>query len=130
MMLRIPNTVGLILCEQVVVAEKTRNVTLVNCLNRVRCTTFPSPPQRFVAFAVLTDGRGNATMTLAVDELDTRESVYQASWPMTFRDPLRDIRLILRLPALSFPEPGRYEFSLTADGELVAHTVLQLDEEE
>ena len=49
---------------------------------------------------------------------------------MRFRDPLRLIHLIVRLPPIRFPVPGRYQFSLTADGAWVAQTVLQLDEED
>jgi hypothetical protein len=129
-MLVVPTAVGLLVCEQAVIEENTRNITLVNCVSRVRCAAFPSSPKRLVVYAVLTDGRGNATMRLNVARLDTLEDVYETSWPMRFRDPLRDIRLILRLPPIEFPVPERYQFCLTADGTLVAQTVLQLDEEE
>src|SRR5438132_634080 len=129
-MLQLPNVVGLILCEQVIIEEKTRNVTLVNSVNRVRCPTFPSPSQRFVVYAVLTDGLGDATMSLIVSRLDTLEDVVESHWPMEFRDPLRDIRLVVRLPSLSFPAPVRYQFSLLADGEGVAQCVLQVISEE
>jgi len=36
-MLQRPNAVGLILCEQVVIEEKTRNVTLFNSVSRLWC---------------------------------------------------------------------------------------------
>lgn len=45
-MVQRPNAVGLILCEQVVLEEGTRNATLVNSMTRLRSKTFPSPPQR------------------------------------------------------------------------------------
>ena len=69
-------------------------------------------------------------MSLGVAPLDTLENVHESRWSMRFRDPLRDVRLIVRLPPLEFPAPGRYQFSLTADGAWVAQTLLQVDEEE
>ena len=80
-MLVVPNAVGLMLCEQVIVAEHTRNITLVNCVSHVRSRAFPTRPQRFVVYAVLTDGRGDATITLRVSRLDTLEDVQESSWP-------------------------------------------------
>src|SRR5437016_325263 len=130
MMLVVPNTVGLIVCEQAIIEENTRNITLVNCVSRLRYAAFPSSPQRLVVYAGLTDGRGEATMTFNLTRLDTLEDVYESSWRMRFRNPLRDIRMVLRLPPIEFPVSGRYQFCLMADGTLVAQTVLQLDEEE
>lgn len=65
-------------------------------------------------------------MTLVVSRLDTMEDVFERRWPMKFSDPLRDVRLLLRLSALSFPAPGRYQFTLLADGEWVAQMAVQV----
>jgi hypothetical protein len=129
-MLQRPNAVGLILCEQVVIAEKTRNATLVNSFGRLRFKAFPSPPQRFVVHAVLTDGLGDAKMSLVVSRLDTLEDIAEYRWSMQFADPLRDVRLVLRLPGLSFPQPVRYQFALSAADEWIAQCVLQVIAEE
>jgi hypothetical protein len=129
-MLQRPNAVGLTLCEQVIIAEKTRNVTLVNGGNRLRCKIFPSSPQRLVVYVVLTDGLGLAKMSLVMSRLDTLEDVFEKRWAMRFVDPLREVRLVLRLPVLCFPAPVRYQFALLAEGELVAQCVLQVLAEE
>jgi hypothetical protein len=127
---QLPNAVGLILCEKVVIEERTRNATLVNHITRFPGRTFPTPPQSFVVYAVLTDGLGDATMSLVASRLDTFEDIAVHEWPKAFSDPLRDIRLVLRLAHLSFPAPVRYQFSLLADGEWVAQCVLQVTAEE
>ncbi len=118
-MLQLPTVRGLILCEQAIVDVRTRNTTLVNTVSRLRCPSFPSPPVRFVVYAILTDGLGDAEMSLVVSRLDTLEDIHEARWQMKFPDPLRLIRVILRLSHLSFPEPVRYQFSLLADGDEV-----------
>jgi hypothetical protein len=129
-MLQRPNAVGLILCEQAVIEEKTRNVTLVNSFSRLRFPTFPAPPHRYVVYAALTDGLREGTMSLVVSRLDTLEDLEERRWAMRFTDPLRIVRLVLRPPALSFPAPVRYQFSLLAEGESVAQCVLQVIAEE
>jgi hypothetical protein len=88
--------------------------------------TFPSPTQAFVLWTMLTDGLGDATMSLVVARLDTLEDIYRSRWPMQFSDPLRVIRLILRMSEVSFPVAGEYQFSLSADGEWVAQTLLHV----
>jgi hypothetical protein len=125
-MIHLPNASGLVLCEQAVIEEKTRNVTLVNSFSRLRCPSFPSPRGRFFVYALLSGGLGDAEMSLVVSRLDTLEDVHETRWHMKFRDRLRPMRLVLRLSHLSFPEPVRYQFSLMADGEEVAQTVLEV----
>jgi hypothetical protein len=57
-MLQRPTALGLILCQQVIVESRTHHMTLVNTLTHLRWPTFPSPPQKYIAYAVLTDGIG------------------------------------------------------------------------
>jgi hypothetical protein len=125
-MVQPPTASGLILCEQVIIEEKTRNVSLVNTMGRLHCSTFPSPPQRLVIYAALTNGMGEGTMSLVVSRLDMLEEVDQRRWQMRFTSPLRIVRLMLRPPALSFPAPGQYQYTSFADGEWVAQTILEV----
>src|SRR5437773_10702408 len=74
-----PGVLGLSLCEQVIVEEKTRNVTLVNCFTHRTVEQFPSEPISFVAFAVLCDGSGEITLEVVLQRLDTLEVVKRVS---------------------------------------------------
>ena len=125
-MIQRPVAVGLALCEQVIVEEKTRNVTLVNCFLRRRVRAFPSEPQHLAVFAALTDGLGEMTIGLVVQRLDTLEEVYALQNRLRFTDPLQEVRVLFRLNQLSFPAPGHYQFALFAEGELVAHRVMEV----
>src|SRR5262249_30528874 len=125
-MIKRPNAVGLLLCEHAVIEEKTRNVSLVNTFGRLRFREFPSPPRRFVAFALLTDGLGQGTLTLVHTRLETSEDLNRYEWPAKFVDPLHQVRAVMRLPTLSFPAEGRYQFSLLADGEWVAQCLVHV----
>ena len=61
-----PSSVGLFLCERTITEEHTHNLTAVNQFSRWRVETFPSPPQRFSVFALLTGGLGNVKLTFAL----------------------------------------------------------------
>jgi hypothetical protein len=125
-MLQRPTALGLILCQEVVFESKTHRATLVDTTNWLRCQTFPSPPQQLVAYALLTDGTGDASMALTITRPDTLEELIEHRWRMRFTDPLRFVPIKARYSKLSFPLAGRYAFNLFADGELVTLTVLQV----
>lgn len=119
-MIQRPVAIGLALCEQAIVEETTRNVTLVNCFTRLNLREFPTVAQRLTVYAALTDGLGEARISLIVTRLDTLEEVYVYHDRLSFPDPLQEVRLLFRLQDCSFPAPGRYQVTLLADGELVA----------
>jgi hypothetical protein len=130
-MIQRPTAVGLILCQQVIVEEQTRNMTLVNSFGRLRVDAFPSPPQRFTVHAILTDGLGRITLSLVIARLDTLEAVYTRSWKTAWTNPWREIRLLMRVNSCSFPVAGPYQVSLLANDELVTQgtfNVLQQEE--
>jgi hypothetical protein len=63
-----PIALGLTICEKAIVEERTRNLTLVSCFTKLIVEDFPSLPQRFALFAVLTDGLGNGTIVVEREE--------------------------------------------------------------
>src|SRR5687768_15672054 len=118
------NAVGLTLCRMVVVADKTRNVTLVDTFQRLEFESFPAMAEPFCAYAVLTDGLGDVTIDLVVSQCDTLEEVYTRSLRAKFKDPLRHLRLWWVVRTCAFPAPGRYQFDLQVEGETLTQNVL------
>jgi hypothetical protein len=125
-MIQRPNAVGLILCEKVIIEEGTRSMTLVSNFGRLIVDEFPSPPQHFTVYAILTDGLGPMTLALVIAHLDELETIYQRSWETIWKDPLREIRMLARVRSCSFPSPGRYQVSLLANNELITQSVLDV----
>ncbi len=111
-----PVAIGLLLCEQVIIEERTRNVTPVNCFTHRVLRRFPSEPFPFTVFAVLTDGRGKMPLDIVVERLDDLERFIGG--------PCRISSWILCKSSASFsgvgivlsPSPGnmRFPYSLTA----------------
>jgi hypothetical protein len=125
-MIQRPSAVGLILCQQVIVEERTRNVTLVNSFGRLEVDGFPSSPQSFTVHAILTDGLGEVAIDLAIARLDTLETIYARSWRTTWENPLRVIHFLARVNSCSFPVAGWYQVSLAADNEPITRTVMNV----
>jgi hypothetical protein len=117
---------GLFVCEQVIVEERTHNVSLINCFTMRSVATFPTPPQPFVICALLTSGHGTIQLGVVISRLTDLGVIYRQTMPQTFDDPLQEVRFYLRVSTCSFPEPGWYEVVLLADGEPVAQTRLQI----
>ena len=122
-----PVVLGLLLCEQVIVEEGTRNVTLVNCFTKRKAEQFPSEENRFNLFAALTDGLGDVTLEVAIERLDEPGEVYRRSHLVRFTDPLMEVRFILRITHCTFPAAGVYEASLSIDGEPIGQHRFQVE---
>ena len=68
---------GLILCQLLIVEEKTRNVTLANSFQRMAVDAFffPSRSVPFSVFTVLSDGLGDTMLELVVSRCDTLDEI-------------------------------------------------------
>jgi hypothetical protein len=121
-----PIAIGLSLCEQVVIEEKTRNLTLVNCFNHRRVSRFPSEEISFIVLALLTDGLGDMTIDLVIYRSDTMEEVFRRSNQVQLASPLNEYRLRVGVEKCSFPTAGSYHVSLLADNELIAQRRLKV----
>jgi hypothetical protein len=115
-----PVVLGLLLCENVIIEERTRNVTLVNCFTDRTAERFPTDPIVFTAFAFLSDGVGNVPMELVIERLDTLEVIHRVWFAVEFGSPLQTVRCSIRVRRLECPVAGHYQVSLLADGEAVA----------
>lgn len=115
-----PAAVGLYVCEQVIVEEKTRNVTPVNCFTNRIVQQFPSEPMAFVAFAALNDGVGQIRLDVTIQRLDTLDEIHRRSVSIRFDDQLHEYRCVFQIRRLSFPVSGVYQVSLFADYEVIA----------
>ncbi len=115
-----PSAIGLVLCEQVVIEERTHNVTPVNCFNFRAMDVFPGQIA-FCVLAWLADGRGEMMTELAVERLATQEEVFRENRNLKFAGPLHDSRFLARIRNCEIPTPGYYQVSLVIDHELIAH---------
>src|SRR4051812_7915096 len=121
-----PVALSLILCGQVIVDHQTRNASPISIFTGLAVDGFPSGPERFSVFASLTNGHADGTVKLTASRLDTGEPVYEQQYPIRFPDPLLVVNVNIRVRAIRFPVPGRYEFVLFVDSAPIAQRSLRV----
>jgi hypothetical protein len=117
-----PVAVALLLCEQVIVDDRTKRLTPVNCFSRWFIAGPLSEQQSFHAVAVLTSGHGTVPGALMIDRLDTGETIVQREFRLRFADPVEQYSCLLPLRRVKFPVGGVYQATLLMDGDSIAST--------
>ena len=125
-MAKLPVVRGVFLCDQVIVEERTRNISLIGCFTRRVVSEFPTPPQRFVVYAVFANGSGTIPVEVKVLDLEDASVIYEQELLVTFADPLLELRFSFRIGSLIFPRPGSYEVAIESGGEPIAATRVQV----
>ena len=127
-MIKLPTVIGLKLCQQAIVEEKTRNVTLVNCLRELSVASFPARIRPLTACIVLSDGMGEGKLSLTIASLGNEDmpEIWTGRWNLTLKNPVKEHWLFLPVENLVLTYPGRYQVALTIDQEPIARTVLEV----
>jgi hypothetical protein len=121
-----PTALALLLCEQVIVDQYSRNPSPIKIFTGLAVERFPSDPQRFSVFAALTDSEGDGRLELRAIRLDTGDQFYAQQFPVHFPDRATVINVNIRVRNIRFPVAGLYEFLLLVDGSLVAQRKLRV----
>jgi hypothetical protein len=121
-----PTTISLLLCDLVIVDQATRKISLVNTFSGIRTAEFPFVPLPFCVFAILTDGEGDAEISLTVTRLETDEEIYTFERTVHFPDRLTEVQILFRVTGCCFPAAGEYLFTLLVDREWVAQHRIQV----
>jgi hypothetical protein len=67
---------------------------------------------------------------LVVADMQSEVQIYAQSLELTISDPLQIINLRLRVRRCTFPHPGTYLFTLSCDGQELAHRRVSVYERE
>ena len=122
----IPVARALFLCKEVIFEDRTRNVSLINCFNRLRLSEFPGTADPFYVYARLINGSGRVVFRVTVDPLDTMHPIYDQPSEFTFPDRNIEVDLKFRVVSCQFPRPGRYSANLYAGSDLIAQTEIEV----
>ncbi len=120
-----PIAIGLILCDRVIVDKDTYCPSAIGIFTGLAVEHFPSDPQRFSVFAVLTDAKGEGRGRLVVYRLDDhwqrQEEIYSTENTIRFPDRFTVVNFNQRVRSIRFAIAGYYEAVLFIDGDEVAH---------
>jgi hypothetical protein len=113
-------------CEKVIVEEESKNVTLVNCFSKLTVPHCPSPVVPLIVFAVLSDGQGKGTIELLLKPLQGEQVIGRWQAPVQLPDRSAEARVRFGIRDLSFPAPGKYQFTMLVDGEWIAQRNIEV----
>jgi hypothetical protein len=127
-----PVAVGMILCDYVHLEDgSTRKISLIGTFHALRVERFPATP-RFYVFVIMTNGVGNARITLKIESLQTGEVVEAGPIDTHFENKLQLLKVYFPVRVCTFPILGWYQASIFVDGDFIAHSrfrVFSSDEE-
>ncbi len=125
-----PLSIGLTLCQSIIIEEGTRNLTLVGSFYDFEASEFPFTPAPFRAIASLVGGNGEGELVLTITQLRTDDEVFAIHRRISFVDRFDEVCVMSRLTNCEFPEPGAYMMTLLVDGEWVAQRRFEVSSEE
>jgi hypothetical protein len=112
-----------LVCKQIYLDDVTRECVLVSPLHQTFAPRYPAV-QDLAFFARWSNAHGRYRVELQLRDLEGgvlwREEMAN---PFEVADPLRVVPLTLRHHHVRFPAPGKYEFTLLANGQEVASDV-------
>ena|ERR1051325_3011133 len=115
----LPYALCLLVCEQVIVDDETKNRTAVGMFSDILAPTFPAVHPKLAVYIELTNGHGLCELQLRLVKTATNEALVALAGSVNFADPLHIAQLRFNFNGLVFKEPGEYRFQLFAENELL-----------
>jgi hypothetical protein len=115
-----PRAIDYLICEYFILDERSKNVSLIGCFNRLRLPEFPFAASRFFVFALLTDGLGEGSLELTLTHLGSEEEIFRLETTIRLPNRFTELRVPFPIVECYFPEPGAYLFTLLIDNEIIA----------
>lgn len=116
-----PSVQALLVCDTVIEDSMTRKKSLIGLFTHLQAPAFPFQHPHLGLYFCLTDAQGTYQFDIDLVYLNTDQLVAKASLPgVEIADRLQISDFGINIPALVFPAPGRYEFRLSVDRQVVA----------
>jgi hypothetical protein len=107
---------SIIVCDTMIRDVETGKRSLIGIFTRLRARSFPVAHASLCVYTRVIDAQGDYDFRLALVRSDTMEFIGEGNIHVAIPDRLQYHEIGFRLAGMVFPEPGRYEFRLYADG--------------
>ena len=116
-----PSIKAMLICDQIIHEAGTNKKSLIGIFEDIHVPSFPARYPRVGVYVNLTDAHGKYQLELRLVQVNDSKQVNRVKTPEVEIDsPLRTCEFALQIQNLVFPEPGKYEFHVLANGELLA----------
>src|SRR4051812_49411721 len=114
-MVPVPVSLGMTICELVVVELGTERKSTINSFNKLSASQLPFNPGRFFVFATLTGSQGKGDLMLILTHIATDQEIYAGIERIAFSDRFHEVDVLIEPANVTFPLPGEYLFTLQVD---------------
>lgn len=121
-----PFAVALLLCDDVIVDERTKKKTLVGVFDQVLAADFPIDHRPITIYAKLKDAEGQYRFRVDCVQVGTDEAFGRIDLgPVTIPNRLAITELVLGSLGLRIPKAGAYEFRIWANDRYVGRVAFE-----
>jgi hypothetical protein len=122
----LPLAQSFVICREILEDCRSHEFVLIGPLSALRATDFPVAV-RWSIYANLTCGHGDYELALRLHDTEDRLLwEWLSPEPITLATPLEQHEFTLYDAILEFPEPGRYDLLLLANGEELSRHALHV----
>jgi hypothetical protein len=115
-----PFALAILICDQVIVDEKSKKKTLVGVFDTINAVEFPANHPRVSIYARMTDAEGQYDFRIEHVQVKTDKLLFKGEiLGVTVPDRLKMHELVLELQNVPLPESGEYEFRLWANDKYI-----------
>ena len=116
-----PAVKAILICDQIIHEFGTNKKSLIGIFEDIHLPQFPARYPRIAVYVNLTDAHGKYALELRLLNASDGTEVGRGRAPeVEIDNPLRTCEFALQIQNLRFQNPGKYEFQILANDELLA----------
>jgi hypothetical protein len=121
---------AMLTCDKVITEAGTGKKSLIGIFESINAGSFPCVHSALSVYIKLTNALGQYRFHMNLSDLENDTVIGSGEIPdeVVIRDPLDIHELIFDLRGLKFAHPGRYEFQLFANNEIIGQKAFMVNE--
>jgi len=117
-----PQCRAIVLCDVIYRDELSKKLILVGTFHTLYTLQLPAVHPLMSVYLALTEGQGAYALKLLIEHVESQQSMFETTGPLTFDNPNQVIEMNVPLNGLRFGAPGAYDVQAWLDHELVGQT--------
>jgi len=116
----LPKVNSFLLCDYIIQEHRTGKKSLIGIFHNIVAGQFPFAHPSLFIYANLSDAEGTYDFEIKLLDLNSQSLIGEGKIPqIEIADRLKPVEIAMNIRQLVFPRPGKYEFELFANTELV-----------
>lgn len=115
-----PSVRAILTCDQIIHEQGSNKKSLIGIFEDVHLVRFPAAHPRIAVYVNLTDAHGKYVMEVRMLSPDRTILATVQTPEVEIDNPLRTCEFALQMQNTPFEKPGKYEFQILANSELLA----------